>query len=176
MYKRQGGTEINGGTVQIANDAALGAAGAALAMNGGTLRTTQSLTQSRPITLGAMGGSVEPVTGTTLVVASDIGGAGSLTKLGDGTAILTGNNSYGSASVVKDGVTVIKAGTLQVGDGGTRGNIMGLVSNDGVLAFNRSDRYVQADPINGSGQVIQQGSGTTVFNACLLYTSPSPRD
>ncbi|CAB3836229.1 autotransporter-associated beta strand repeat-containing protein [Achromobacter deleyi] len=165
-----GGTEINGGTVQIANDAALGAAGAALAMNGGTLRTTQSLTQSRPITLGAMGGSVEPVAGTTLVVASDIGGAGSLTKLGDGTAILTGNNSYGSASVVKDGVTVIKAGTLQVGDGGTRGNIMGLVSNDGVLAFNRSDRYVQADPINGSGQVIQQGSGTTVFNAVNGYS------
>ena len=70
------------------------------------------------------------------------------------------DSSYGSGTVVKDGVTVIKAGTLQVGDGGTRGNIMGVVSNDGVLAFNRSDRYVQADVINGGGQVIQQGSGT----------------
>ncbi|WP_241133581.1 autotransporter-associated beta strand repeat-containing protein [Achromobacter insuavis] len=165
-----GGTAINGGTLQIAADTALGAAGAALGMDGGTLRTTQSLTQSRPITLGAMGGGLEPLAGTTLTVASDIGGAGSLTKLGGGTVILTGNNSYGSGTVVKDGVTVIKAGTLQVGDGGTRGNIMGIVSNDGVLAFNRSDRYVQADVINGGGQVIQQGSGTTVFNAINGYT------
>ncbi|WP_183005759.1 autotransporter-associated beta strand repeat-containing protein [Achromobacter sp. UMC71] len=165
-----GGTEINGGTLQISNDAALGRASTALGMNGGTLRTTQTLTQSRPITLGASGGGVEPVTGTTLIVTSDIGGAGSLTKLGGGTAILTGNNSYGNGTLVKDGVTVIKAGTLQVGNGGTSGNIMGIVSNDGILAFNRSDRYVQTDVINGSGQVIQQGGGTTVFNAVNGYT------
>ncbi|MGV8294823.1 autotransporter-associated beta strand repeat-containing protein, partial [Pseudomonas aeruginosa] len=61
-----GGTAINGGTLQIAADTALGAAGAALGMDGGTLRTTQSLTQSRPITLGAMGGGLEPLAGTTL--------------------------------------------------------------------------------------------------------------
>ena len=39
-----------------------------------------------------------------------------------------------------------------MGNGGTSGNIMGTVSNDGVLAFNRADRYVQADVINGSGR------------------------
>ena len=152
-----GGTDINGGTVQIASDSELGPAGTAIGMNAGTLRTTQSLAQSRAITLGAQGGSVEPLAGTTLTLAGNIGGAGSLTKLGAGTAILTGSNSYGSGTVVRDGVTIIKAGTLQVGNGGVSGNIMGTVSNDGVLAFNRADRYVQTDVINGSGQVIQQG-------------------
>ena len=48
-----------------------------------------------------------------------------------------------AGTVVRDGVTIIKAGTLQVGNGGVSGNIMGTVSNDGVLAFNRADRYVR---------------------------------
>ena len=64
-------------------------------MNGGTLRTTQNLRNRAP-SPWARRGSVEPQAGTTLTLASSIGGAGSLTKLGDGTAILTGSNSYGS--------------------------------------------------------------------------------
>ena len=168
--RHTGGTDINAGTVQIASDTALGAAGTAIGMNGGTLRTTQNLAQSRAITLGAQGGSVEPQAGTTLTLASSIGGAGSLTKLGDGTAILTGSNSYGSGASVADGVTLIKAGTLQVGNGGTSGNIVGTVSNEGVLAFNRADRYVQAEAIKGSGKLVQRGSGTTVLNAVNAYT------
>ena len=168
--RHTGGTDINGGTVQIASDTALGAAGTAIGMNGGTLRTTQNLAQSRAITLGAQGGSVEPQAGTTLTLASNIGGAGSLTKLGGGTAILTGSNSYGSGASVADGVTLIKAGTLQVGNGGISGNIVGTVSNDGVLAFNRADRYVQAEAIKGSGKLVQRGSGTTVLNAVNAYT------
>ena len=113
---------------------------------------------------------MEPQAGTTLTLASSIGGAGSLTKLGDGTAILTGSNSYGSGASVADGVTLIKAGTLQVGNGGTSGNIVGTVSNEGVLAFNRADRYVQAEAIKGSGKLVQRGSGTTVLNAVNAYT------
>ena len=169
-----GGTDINGGTVQIASDSELGPAGTAIGMNAGTLRTTQSLAQSRAITLGAQGGSVEPLAGTTLTLAGNIGGAGSLTKLGAGTAILTGSNSYGSGTVVRDGVTIIKAGTLQVGNGGVSGNIMGTVSNDGVLAFNRADRYVQTDVINGSGQVIQQG-GARPCSTPSTATPAAPR-
>ena len=96
-----GGTDINGGTVQIASDSELGPAGTAIGMNAGTLRTTQSLAQSRAITLGAQGGGVEPLAGTTLTLAGNIGGAGSLTKLGAGTAILTGSNSYGGGTVVR---------------------------------------------------------------------------
>ena len=53
--RHTGGSDINAGTVQIASDTALGAAGTAIGMNGGTLRTTQNLAQSRAITLGAQG-------------------------------------------------------------------------------------------------------------------------
>ena len=43
-----GGTDINGGTVQIASDSELGPAGTAIGMNAGTLRTTQSLRNRAP--------------------------------------------------------------------------------------------------------------------------------
>ena len=155
--------------MQIASDTALGAAGTAIGMNGGTCAPRKT-SRNRAPSPWARKGRVEPQAGTTLTLASSIGGAGSLTKLGDGTAILTGSNSYGSGASVADGVTLIKAGTLQVGNGGTSGNIVGTVSNEGVLAFNRADRYVQAEAIKGSGKLVQRGSGTTVLNAVNAYT------
>ena len=66
--RHTGGSDINAGTVQIASDTALGAAGTAIGMNGGTLRTTQNLAQSRAITLRAQ--AREPRAGTTLTLAS----------------------------------------------------------------------------------------------------------
>ena len=56
-----GGTAINGGTLQIAADAALGAAGTALGMDGGTLRTTQSLT---PVSYTHLARSAAPARST----------------------------------------------------------------------------------------------------------------
>ena len=168
-----GGTDINGGTVQIASDSELGPAGTAIGMNAGTLRTTQSLAQSRAITLGAQGGSVEPLAGTTLTLAGNIGGAGSLTA-GRRHRDPDGQQQLWQRHRRQDGVTIIKAGTLQVGNGGVSGNIMGTVSNDGVLAFNRADRYVQTDVINGSGQVIQQ-EGARPCSTPSTATPAAPR-
>src|SRR5690606_26642028 len=68
----------------------------------------------------------------TLTLAGDISGTGALQQIGIGTTILTGANSYA-------GGTTIAAGTLQLGDGGTSGNIVGNVANNGALAFNRTD-------------------------------------
>ena len=155
--------------MQIASDTALGAAGTAIGMNGGTLRTTQNLAQSRAITLGAQG-AVEPQAGTTLTLASSIGGAGSLTKLGDGTAILTGSNSYGSGASVADGVTLIKAGTLQVGNGGTSGNIVGTVSNEGC--WRSTARTAMSRP-RRSRAAASWSSGAAA-RPCSMPSTPTP--
>ena len=49
-------------------------------------------------------------------MSNDISGTGTLTKAGTGTTTLTGTNTY-------SGTTTISAGTLQVGNGGTTGNL-----------------------------------------------------
>ena len=86
-----------------------------------------------------------------------------LKKIGPGTTILTGNNSYG-------GGTTINAGTLQLGDGGTSGSITGNVVDNGIFAINRSDTFTFGNVISGTGGFQQNGPGTTVLTGNNTYT------
>ena len=72
--------------------------------------------------------------GNTYTLGGTISGTGSVTQQGNGTTVLTAANTY-------TGGTTITAGILQLGAGGTTGSIVGNVSNNGALAFNRSDTY-----------------------------------
>ena len=76
---------------------------------------------------------------------------------------LTGNNTY-------TGGTTIAAGTLQLGDGGTTGSIVGDVLNNGTLAVNRSDTFTFEGVISGTGAFEQIGTGTTILTADNTYT------
>ncbi|WP_218824102.1 autotransporter-associated beta strand repeat-containing protein, partial [Achromobacter xylosoxidans] len=99
----------------------------------------------------------------TMTLAGQISGSGAVNQIGTGTTVLTGNNSY-------TGGTTIAAGTLQLGNGGTTGAIVGDVTNNGALAFNRSDVHTFPGLISGSGVVNQIGIGTTILTADNTYT------
>jgi outer membrane autotransporter protein len=157
-----GGTAINGGTVQVAADNNLGAATSGLSFDGGTLATTASFTTNRATTLNANGGTFDVAPTTTLTMTSAIDGAGALTKVDIGTLVLTGTNTY-------SGGTTITSGTLQLGDGGSVGSIVGNVADSGTLAFDRSDTMDFAGVISGSGAVTQIGSGATVLTGASTY-------
>lgn len=86
-----------------------------------------------------------------------VSGSGSLTKTGVGALVLTGNHSYA-------GKTVVEAGTLQIGDGGSSGNIEGEVVNDATLIFDRAGTYALPRQISGSGSLVVRGGGTAVFS------------
>src|SRR5690606_26450272 len=87
---------------------------------------------------------------------------GAVQQLGGGTTILTGANSY-------TGGTTISAGTLQLGNGGATGSIVGNVVNDGMFTFNRNNSYTFAGLISGTGALSQIGTGTTILTADNLY-------
>jgi autotransporter-associated beta strand protein len=90
-------------------------------------------------------------------------GPGALEKVGTGTLTLSGTNTY-------TGGTTITAGTLQLGNGiATTGSILGNVTDNATLAFNRPNSYQFDGVISGSGAVQQNGAGTTTLTAVNTY-------
>ncbi|CAB3729785.1 hypothetical protein LMG24238_05618 [Paraburkholderia sediminicola] len=102
----------------------------------------------------------------TAVLPGVISGTGSLTQMGAGTTVLAGENTY-------SGGTTIDAGTLQIGNGGTTGSIIGDVTNNGTLAFNRADTVTFSNLISGTGGLVQAGPGTLNLEGDQTYSGPT---
>ncbi|MBE7495391.1 MAG: autotransporter-associated beta strand repeat-containing protein [Verrucomicrobiaceae bacterium] len=94
---------------------------------------------------------------------TSLSGGGALRQDGSGTLVLTGTNTY-------SGGTTINAGTLQIGNGGTTGTLgSGSITNNAMLAVNRSDTVTFTTDITGTGGFEQMGTGTTVFVGSKSY-------
>ncbi|WAC26598.1 autotransporter domain-containing protein [Ancylobacter sp. SL191] len=92
----------------------------------------------------------------TLILDGTLSGTGALVQQGWGTLILTGSNSY-------TGGTTITAGTLQIGNGGTQGWILGPIVNEGALVYDLSSFYVFPAALTGSGTVTLTGGGSVLY-------------
>ena len=117
---------------------------------------------SKQLTVGGNNLSTE-VSGVIQDSGTAGGTGGSLVKVGAGTLVLSGANTY-------SGPTTITAGTLQLGNGGTSGSILGNVVNNATFAVNRSDTFTFGGVISGSGAFQQNGTGTTVLTAVNTYS------
>ncbi|NBP24312.1 MAG: hypothetical protein EBU81_07145, partial [Proteobacteria bacterium] len=136
-------TTIEGGVLQIGNGGGIGTLGTGDVANSGVLTFNRT---------------------GTLTYGGVISGTGAVTKLASGTVTLTGNHSY-------SGGTTISAGMLEIGNGGTSGAIgTGAITNQGVLAFNRSDNLNVPGGISGNGELRQNGTGTLTLSGASTYT------
>ena len=138
-----GNTVINGGILQLGN--------------GGTTGSIAS--PSVIVAAGALAFNRSDA----MTLDGTISGGGSVQQKGAGTTVLTATNTY-------TGGTSIVAGTLQLGNGGASGSIVGNVVDNGTLAFNRSDAYGFTGLVSGTGGVTQRGNGTTKLSAANSYT------
>jgi autotransporter-associated beta strand protein len=139
-----GGTTISGGTLQLGNGGTTGSITGNVTDNG-----ILAINRSNAF---AFGGTIS--------------GAGAFQQLGTGTTILTANNTY-------TGGTTISGGTLQLGNGGTTGSIVGNIIDNATLAVNRSNAVTLSGVISGSGAFGQIGAGTTTLTNSNTYTGPT---
>ncbi len=106
-------------------------------------------------------------TGTvTLSIASDPGTTLTPTLTGNTNALtVLGDTSY-------TGPTTINSGTLQLGTGGagTGGLGSGTITNNGILAVNRTGATTLSNNITGTGAVTQSGSGTLTLAGNNTYS------
>jgi outer membrane autotransporter protein len=138
-----GGTTIAIGTLQVGNGGTSGSLGFGDVLNNGTLVYNRS---------------------DDVTVTNFISGTGNFRQAGNGKVTLTADNNY-------SGGTTISSGTVQVGAGGTTGSLgSGNVTNNGTLAFNRSDAVTVGNLISGLGNLQQLGSNTLTLTANNTYT------
>ena len=91
--------------------------------------------------------------------ANGIGGTTSITLVGSGAVTLTGTHTY-------IGSTTISAGTLQLGNGTSSGDIGLSTSNivdNSVLAYDVFGSVTPAYPTTGSGALVKSGNGTLIL-------------
>jgi fibronectin-binding autotransporter adhesin len=154
-----GGTIVTGSKLVIASDAALGADSGTLTLNNSTLENTGSMTSARKVNLiGAVNFLNDP--GTSFAMNGQISGAAAVTKSGDGTLVLGGDNrNWGLPGNNLVGGLTVDAGLVEVT------NAYGLgygpvVVNGGVLATTVNILTAQTIKINGD-TVLNTDPGTT---------------
>jgi len=155
-----GGDQINNQSTVIIKE------GGTLDFNGmnetlTTLGGTGLITNSAADTISTMSFIASYETPISHFAGTIEDGAGTMAvSYNGGTHILSGENTY-------TGGTSITDSTLQIGNGGTTGSIVGNVylNNVSSLVFNRSDTYEYSGSIEGwQGSVNQIGTGTLILS------------
>ena len=183
-------TTINTGTLSVATIGDGGVAGnlgaatnsvSNIILGGGILKYTGSTaTSDRAFSLTTGTTSTIQITSNTLTISGNSGNgtSGALTKLGSGTLVLSGNNTY-------TGLTTISAGILKLGSAGSGSNTpLGtngsgtLVSTNGALDLaGYTLLTAEAITINGtgvsSGGALMNSGGNCTYSGLLTLGSSS---
>jgi autotransporter-associated beta strand protein len=100
--------------------------------------------------------------GTDLTLGGVISGSGLLHKLGAGNLFLTADNTY-------TGGTLISAGALFLGNGGSAGSVLGPITDNGILVVYRSDPVTLANAVSGLGSLnVRTPVGLTIGSAAAI--------
>lgn len=176
------------GTLAISEDANLDAAEnpSPLTLNGGALETTADITTAREIILGSNNGTINTDGGTAFEVDGLVSGPGSLTKIGDGTLVLTNTNTYQGGTAFNGGVVVASSdanlgdtagplsfdgGTLQFGASFDLATTRTVTLNEGGGTIDtQTFTTTIGSSIGGTGALTKIGAGTLGLDAANTYT------
>ena len=179
-----GGTLLDGGTLGIGANGALGSGGVTMQPSTTLQFEASGIALENAIVLNAnpifdTGSNTDAVTGV-------ISGSGSLSKIGSGTLILAGANTYAGGTLLDEGTLGIAssgalgAGTLAMQPGTTLQFEADGLTLPNAIALN-ADPIIDTQPntatisgvISGAGSLDKIGSGTLILTAANTYTGPT---
>ena len=135
---------VNGNTLQIGEDGIINASG--------NLQTIgMDLTAGNELVLNAAAGDI--------AISGAISGNSLLTKTGNATLTLTGNNIY-------SGGTTVAAGTLA----GTTTGLQGAITNNAVVNFDQAFHGTYAGAMSGTGSLTKSGIGIVQLSGNNSYS------
>ncbi len=168
-----GGTNLIAGTLALTNaniintTTSLGSSNGTISFRGGVLADyAASFTLTNPLNVTTSLGGIYIASGLTLTETGTIGGNAQLTKLGDGTLVLTGANTSTAN-------TVVSSGTLSAGDGSGLGQTV-TVSTGATLAlstFNGTNMVAISGVGSGAGALVFGGSSS--FGGTIVVSTGS---
>lgn len=172
-----GGTALNGGTLVLGNDKALGN-GLLTAANGTTLDSNTAVTVRNKV---ALNGALTIAGSNTMELNGTVGGAGGLIKNGAANLTLSGVNSYVGGTLLNAGGLIVGngaalgSGTLTVGGAATLDNTQALALannialNAGLTVQGSQDLTLNGN-ISGAGSLTKNGASTLTLNGANSYT------
>jgi len=198
-YARATWLNLYGGTLNLVGDASNGrgvletnyvivSPGGTLNLDGGILRARTSspwlLDSAGVVTIGANGAFLDSG-GHYIAVSATLGGTGGLTKLGSGTLVLTGNNTYAGGTTISGGWLSVGAdfnlgdasggltldgGTLLVTNSFSSSRAVTLGSSVGGIEVASGESLWLSGTISGTGGLSKTGDGTLVLSGNSTYS------
>lgn len=177
------GVTVSQGVLAIGADTALGAEGADLEVNGGTIRTTGDTSILRRITLATGPSTFD--TDHVLTLGGPITGGGQLVKTGSGVLTLSGENSFGGVSIQSGALAISDtkalgglANLIQLGDNTrfiatndlTVSNPLEIAAGLATIDFSGANLTLSG-PMSGGGGLIKTGAGALTLDGPSTLTS-----
>lgn len=167
-----GATIVGQGTLRMGLSGADISASSGLVVSNGAIfdlnnfnETIKGLTGAGSVSLGSATLTVSNTTADTF--SGTITGTGGLAKSAAGTLTLTGANSYA-------GTTLISSGALQVGEGGSTGQLgAGNITNNASLVVNRTGEISLGNTVSGTGSLTKLAAGTLTLSASNSFQGGS---
>ncbi len=172
-----GGTALNGGTLVLGNDKALGN-GLLTTANGTTLDSNTAVTVRNNV---ALNGALSIAGSNAMNLNGTVSGAGGLIKNGAGSLTLSGVNTYNGGTLLNAGDLIVGngsalgTGTLTVGGAATLDAAQALaLANDmalnaGLTVQGSQDLALNGN-ISGAGSLTKNGASTLTLNGANAYT------